>query len=792
MSSMKSLFIDISGSVGGFTEYWRQVANYYANNQSSIGSIYLWDSNIKLSNQTELLDLINKKRGFGGTNPELIAQTIVTKNIKSNIVIFTDGEVSDHNVAQADSILSQNPIDKVECYIISGSTPNLSVSCPFTRDNESQTYYKGPYDPYFRVQRNSAQDLELIKNLDSINLETFNEKYSSIESILIARNMGRTGDSNTKELLLKLKKNLVKELASQATSKSNFGLDMREQLKLGNFDSALDIARTMTTQYFGSDIGMEIEKKIGYLVSLCGDLRGQYSIDSIRSNRMIRADKASIETSAVVDIEVNDLITKPVECPIIMDWDVPQIMILDLGEPVLANLDKNIVDDIANCPLRILNYPEVVAKLSKSISHWTGTKINEYLEVNPFTKQKLIGTIPLGGCSQHVKCGDYTMSRLFSSGKILGNINLYYGVIWHLIKSGKFEYLDDIKEQTTEHLKYRLTNSNTNASMCGLPQFVLTKVPTDVAIWYCINSCMLNQPTDRDTIRFHLFNLKPMLDIMKEFGYPISEQTIKQINRVRVLMSMLSVVKKNELEFKNTIRCLNQNAIQIDVNKIPKKVRQTEKVVEWIPIDGPASEFQVQQILDSFPKFYRNLSVDELVGLASMVHPSKSASDIKLETSWSPPNTNPVINWIYGLKEMEPFYLPICPSTFRPYYMVKDGSNTVTWVEMAEKLNGPLNKQCSTYRKFIDYFMKYEEFANFESFVTFCFNRYSNKFGSSTTLPYQIQQFYLDVVESYRPILQLIKEKSMNSTQIIKVLNDSCSIVSRLKLEQTKLNYLDA
>jgi hypothetical protein len=781
MSELKTLFIDISGSVGGFSDYWHQVETYYKTNESSIGSIYLWDNSIRLTNKTELLEFINKKIGRGGTNPEQIAQTIVQNKIYYNIVIFTDGEVSDFSVANTDNILNKTSIDKVECYIISMSYPNLSVSCPFTRNNESITYYKNGRELEFRIQKNSSQDLALIKNLDSINLDTFNEKYSTIESLLIARNMGKTGDPTTKELLLKLKKNLVKELSSQ--SKFNYGLDIRECLKSNDFDQALQIARTMTTRYFSSDIGMDIEKKIGYLVSLCGDLRGQYSIDSIRSNRMMRADTVQIETVSTVDIDINDLITKPIECPIIMDLDVPQIMILDLDEPVLANFDKHIVDDIANCPLRILNYPEVVSKLARSISQWTGTKINQYLEFNPFTKQQLIGTIPLGNCSQHVKCGNYTISRLFSSGKLLGNINLYYAVIWYLIKSGKFEYLNDIKEQVTEHLTYRLINSNTNASLCGLPQFVLTKVPTDVAIWYCINSCLLNQPTDRDTVRFHLFNLDPMLDIMSVFGYPIDEKSIKQINRVKVLISMLSIVKKNELDFRNRIFCLNQNAIQIDSNKLSEKVIHREKVVQWIPIDGPASDQQVEQILDSFPKYYRNLTVDELVGLASFVNPSKSASNINLETSWVPTKSQHIFNWIYRDRKPEQLTISICPSTFRPYYMVRDGNQIVKWTELAEKLNGPIHKQISCCGKFIDYFIKYGEFPNFESFLTFCLNRYSNNLGSSATLPYQIKQFYENVLNSYRPIFQLIKEKSMTLDQVYKILNDSCSIVNRLKME---------
>jgi hypothetical protein len=124
--------------------------------------------------------------------------------------------------------------------------------------------------------------------------------------------------------------------------------------------------------------------------------------------------------------------------------------------------------------------------------------------------------------------------------------------------------------------------------------------------------------------------------------------------------------------------------------------------------------------------------------------------------------------------------------------MVNDGEHMVTWLKMAEKLSGPINKQCSAHRKFIDYFMKYKEFANFDSFITFCFNRYSKKFDSNATLPYQIEQFYMDIVDSYQPVLQLIKDKNMSPDQVTKVFNDSYSIVSRQKLEQTKVNYLDA
>jgi hypothetical protein len=786
----KNLYIDTSGSVSGFPEYWGQVGAYFAANQASINKIYFWDSTIKEVSPQTLIQYINVKKGHGGTDPKLIAKTIIQEKNYSNVVIFTDGEVSDGDVANTDELLKDIELNDVTCFIIcsNGTQPRLSVTCPFTRSNASEIYYKQASEPTFRVQKNSARDLELIRNLEKINLDTFNQKYAEIESLLIAKNMGRTGDSATKEQLLILKKNLVHELA--IITKANFGSDIRQALVSNDFDLALKYANGMTLEYFGSDIGMEIEKKIGHLITLCGDLRGKYSLDAIKSNRFARADNAKVATCTIVDIELSDLTSKPVECPIIMDQDVAQLLIL-FGEPVLANVDKKIVDDIINCPLRILNYPELVEKLAKLISHWTGIKINEHLTSNPFTRQQLLGTIPLGNCRQHVDCGNYTIARLFTGGKILGNIHLYWAVIWYLINSGRFQYLNDIKDQATEHLKYRLTHYNTNASLCGNPQFVISKVPVDIAIWYCINSCLLNQPTDRDTIRYHMFNLDPMIEITRVFGYPISDQTINQINRVKVMMSMLSLVKKDEVRTNNRIRCLYQNAIRIDTSKLPENVVQLEKIIEWIPLDGPASHEQVEAILDTFPKYYRNLTIAELVGISQMVSPSLSASDIQLETTWVPPNLKYLVNWSYGLNPILTYPVTICPSTFRPYYMVKDEEKTICWTEMAIKLHGPIEKQCSSYRKFIDYFVKYNEFPNFEMFAIFCYNRYLNKFGSNTcTLPFQFKLFFDDIIQSYNPIFKLIIDHQINPTQIYNIFMSGSSIVRRLEMEQEQLTQL--
>jgi hypothetical protein len=50
--------------------------------------------------------------------------------------------------------------------------------------------------------------------------------------------------------------------------------------------------------------------------------------------------------------------------------------------------------------------------------------------------------------------------------------------------------------------------------MCGQAQFVTTEVTSDIAVWFCVNSGYLNLPTDKDTFRFHFYNILPMIKIV--------------------------------------------------------------------------------------------------------------------------------------------------------------------------------------------------------------------------------------------------------------------------------------
>ncbi len=74
--------------------------------------------------------------------------------------------------------------------------------------------------------------------------------------------------------------------------------------------------RTICTAYFSDSTGTDLEKKISHLINLCGDLRGKYNINQIKSNKMATAKDA---TQGAIDkeVEITDLSKNPIECPIL-------------------------------------------------------------------------------------------------------------------------------------------------------------------------------------------------------------------------------------------------------------------------------------------------------------------------------------------------------------------------------------------------------------------------------------------------------------------------------------------
>lgn len=427
-----SIMLDNSGSTGNSSNYWPAVQEILALYGQKINHFYFWNSSIREVDKKVFEKALVEKRGQGGTDPTLVAKEIVLKQIR-NIILITDGQVADYSVQECDKILAEYKFSKTVCYIISTSGYggcNMSVTCPFTRNCENEVYEKPIDQPFKKLVQYTPEDYKILDTLDDITLENFEASFDKIQGLIIALNMGKDGNIPLKNQLVVMKNRLVKELSKQKGNK-DINDEIRTHLEKDNLEAAIQIARNMTKAYFSDSMTTDLEKKVSHLINLCGDLRGKYDINQIKSNKMAIAKDAKEGT--LEQVEVSDLSKNPIECPIIMDEDVPQILI-DQGQPVFLGVQKSIVDDISACPLRILNYPEVKAKLKARLSNFMGVKYADKFLKNPFTQNKLLGAIPLGCHKTHITVGNHTIAHLMSAGKILGNLNMFFAAIWYIIK----------------------------------------------------------------------------------------------------------------------------------------------------------------------------------------------------------------------------------------------------------------------------------------------------------------------------------------------------------------------
>jgi hypothetical protein len=91
----------------------------------------------------------------------------------------------------------------------------MSVTCPFTRFCDNQVFTKRRDEPLKAVVNYTAADYKILDTLDDISLDNFEEKYDLIEGLIIALNMGKSGNIPLKNQLVVMKNRMVKEMANK-------------------------------------------------------------------------------------------------------------------------------------------------------------------------------------------------------------------------------------------------------------------------------------------------------------------------------------------------------------------------------------------------------------------------------------------------------------------------------------------------------------------------------------------------------------------------------------------------
>lgn len=756
---------DGSGSTGGTDN------RHYHNKTQQIlaqypdAEILFWDNVGKIVTRAEMAAINTNCRGGGGTDPSAIAIYCRSANFHGELIIITDGEVHSSSVDRSGEVLGADwKFEHVTAYLINtGGTVNMSVTCPFTRCSPHQIHVLDRTAT--PIQEASvtvtAADMAVIDEIDVIGtIADYLAVADRLDSLVIARVMGTTGDPSLRDRLLTMKKRITAAQA-RALGNSDTVRILHEALDAGNTASAMDAARAITEEYYGGDDPKSWSGRISRLVSMCeGALRGVFDLSSIeaaiKGDRVRRAATvAPAAAPAPSAAPATELAVSVFECPITLSTENDLALLVTAGEPILAGLDLGTTNDILDCPLNIFHYPEVVERLRSRLDH--PISLAAYKEAidagtpiltSPLTRVPLLpGAICIGYTEEHCKATHWTLAQLTTGGKLVGNPDLWFAAVWlalfRMEETSPKYYLMPIEINLAAHMRWRMKTHTSSISLTGAPEFPTTRVRLDVAIWYVFASATFSMDPRRDVLRAHLPHLQELDDMMRcllpKFKLPDETNLRAHILHVRAGLNMLGWVKRpgQQARLVNIIRGLYQATVPCGD--------------DFIPVDGPPSVEQIAAVRATLPAWYRDLPAERLYDLARKVDRSKSAGDIHI-TYGAPIQAMPeaCCEWDYGVEDAPPTEpeLQICPATCRPFYKV----GSATWREAATaQYHIDSRRMISMNELYGNYVVKYGAYPTPAQFLDYIYRRKIIN-GTNKTLPHHMDLFIKGTLAEYATI----------------------------------------
>jgi hypothetical protein len=728
--------IDYSTSVTGNWFYYQEVSAIVKDNIRGNDVILLWDHGYRQITTEELEEVISSQSGGGGTAPIAIAEAIsfLGKSKKWHLILITDGQVGVTSIDQCDSFVNDHDLrfDFVTGFMI-GEEGNLSVLCPFTRGCSHIVHaisLNGSTISRNEIAWVNDDDLALLSKIGEMTkVEEFERSFESLRRSLIARTLGTIGDRRLRNEMIDLQNRLARNLGGGI---ENVGVPFRKALESKRLMEALEYGSQLVQTHV---VPAGLSSKLHELIRMCeGSLRLTFDAGSIQSARAERA-RSAIESDALDAIPIDSTAGSFV-CPISYDDETdPAILVAQPTQPFLFRVGPKTVTQMLDCPLNALLKRHFLDDFASILDH--ALSLNSMrqaagsgspITTSPITRRKLSGAIPLGAAKSHAEAADWTLSRILSGGKVLGNADLWFAVFWMMIENGRAPHLADLLPFIREQMIWRLRFRYSSASVTGLSGFVQRRIPLGCAIWFCLASPAFSiRPTIAfDPLRLHLMHINMMRCLLELIGYELPDGVIRHAQRLRGLFALLSFCKWNNTDFQALIRGLQQRWIYVDRRKVKRTLFGTEdQIPMYVPIDGAPTIRQLEVIHENLPRRCLSLTMEELIGLANLVNPNLSAGAIELPLDWQPKQIRePVVEWSIYDGVIERFSgIEICPSTMRPFAQLSNGEN---WRECLTSTIGielDNDRIFSGHRWYGRFVCTTRQYPNPEELVEFIFNR---------------------------------------------------------------------
>ena len=749
---------DCSGSVANF--YHSETQNIVSNLNESTTIFIRWDDKHTEISKKDLETINKNKRGFNGTSPISLFKFLKENNFHGDLIFISDGQISNEDSQKCSDILFNWKFNNVYVHLIyTGGSINESVSCAITRGSPHvvKMYNKGYFSSPV-ITTVCADDFVQANNIDAIEtIDDFLSRKKNLENVLISLNMGTSGNKSLHNKLVYLKNKLVK-LESKSFSKDSNNPVSTLINKFENKNLSIGYLDKVWNYYYYKieDDDESWTKTIDKFISWCsGSLLSSFDRNRI-TNREVSSVMTPVVPSENVVIIEEKLENLKLTCPITLSESSNMILLMkkNNGASIFDELETKTRDSLINCPLNALSNTDILLYI-KSILDCV-ISIEAYKELvdygisdkSPLTRDEIFGGLCLGKDESHVKATNSTLRYVLTGGKSLGNIDLWFAVIYFVIERGYTEHLKEYLPMVREHLQYRLLNSKSYMCLSGLPTYPTYLVPLGLSLWCSVTAStseisLIKNPKN-DPIRLHLSYSCEIIKLLNMIDLNVSPELFKHIDRLKTLRYfLLSVKKGNEhaLKLKNLIDALYYNAI--------------ETLDLWVLIDGEPSDEQICKVRSQLPNFCQSLSNTEIKDILDLCDSNKSESDIYISYSYDIKSYKKMStkNWSYG-SSMPYSEVSICCKTCRPYYIINDNGNEKIWTQKAFEIYGKEFGLFSTNNFFGNYIFQKQKYPTKSEFLNYLFLYHHTR--NIKTLPLCINQFIDEVFNEYKNIISTI------------------------------------
>ena len=813
------LAIDCSGSVGGTKAYFAKVKEILQLSSPSDTSYYMWNSKAEEKTFSEVQSWLEKQQGHGGTSPSDLARVIVEKSFHGVLRVITDGEVCGGEVDACDRLLHGSALlegegghifEKVEVYIVeTGAAVNLSATLPFTRFSPFEVEYlpRGGDGCAPTLDAVSVEDLALF---DAFLLQQgdvdFEAKADRLKEVARARFMGTGGSARVRDAAIQTKKRLTEQMSRRLGDAVG---DELLRLLEATEDRSAD-AKAMARQLVDDFLFLKGEapalKALDAVIGLCegvarhcfskADAERAISTPAQRAEAMPQpADPLPLAEPGEEE-EASD--EAWFQCPVTLEESTSDLALTlawadgQEGRCFVDGLEEDFKKLLATNPLWLWTREDHVERFAALLDDLLSCQalrrareLGAPISVSPTTRRPLVATFPLSSSSPaHVRARRWALAKAVSGGKRWGNPELWFVNLALVVQRKRVsERVQQALPLLLRALRSQLASAKSYASLSGLPELPVTRVPTSVACWLVAAGPTYDYPK----IALQLLPLRrELLWVVEELmGYRLPEGAPVELERLHIVQAAREWrlgrrprdVSPSPFDgadrLDNLLLALSQKCLRIsreDAQLARTRSPSKLKLVEFIALDGAAEDEQRRVALELLPPAFqvhaRGCGWRDLLRLATAADPAKKPSECvpsaplaTCQEAASEPFAAAVVDWGYGLRRYEKSSVPLCPATSRPFSRVArdDPGSPQLWQEAAESFYGfavgeAMLSGHESYGNFVAEMGFYPSAAEFSLYLR-------QKWilsGKKRTLPHLMEQFASEIMESVAPVVSVL------------------------------------